>query len=119
MNICSSEEMDNYIVNNGLEYTSDIFILFTNVYIRVTHSELEVITNPGADVTYIERTRDKYLCWNYITKNRRELDYDTFWLQFKAFKIVKELNEDFADELLKEILDNELTPFALNSEHLL
>lgn len=116
---CSNEEMQKYIIDCGFEYTGDIFILLTNVWIRVGCQEMEVTSHPGDVVVYKTRYFDKYLCWNYKTNVRREVNADTFRLQFKVFNVIKETHSDYHDNILQEILDNDLMQFAYHSEHLL
>lgn len=119
MEACSKEEMEKFIVNCGYEYTSDIFILFTNVYIRVLCTKQTVTQHPGNTVSHISNTHDEYLCWNYKTGLRRHVSVDTFRLQFKVFQFMKENHDDFQEKLLEEILDHNLYTLAIHSEHLL
>lgn len=116
---CSNGEMQKYVADCGYIYTSDTFILLTNVYMRVLSEKQYVIKHPGDVIEHILRQSDLYLCWNYKTGVRRYVDYDTFRTQFKLYQFLKEEHETFMDEVFQEVLDNDLSAFAIHSEHML
>jgi hypothetical protein len=116
---CSREEMNQYVINSGYIYTSDIFILLTNVYMRVLSEKQYALKHPGNVMEHILRQSDLYLCWNYKTGVRRYVDVDTFRTQFKLYTFIKDTHEDAMDNLFQEILDNDLSAFAIHSEHML
>lgn len=118
MHTCSIKEMREYVFSCGLEYTTDIFIIEGNVYIRTLETKQYVIKHPGNVVVLKTSTKDVYLCWSYITHVRRYVDSSTFWTQYRFFDYVKRHHSDYKEKMLDAILDNDLFTLAIKSEHL-
>lgn len=119
MKTYSKQEVNQYIINSGFEYTTDIFILFGNVYIKIISYKQYALKSPNNIMTYKQSSSYLYLCWNYKTGVKRYVDFDTFSTQFRAFNLMKTTWDNFYDLMIEEILNNDLESFAFQSEHLL
>jgi hypothetical protein len=115
MEICTREEMEQYIINCGSEKTGDVFIINTNVYWRLLDTKQYVTKHPFDVIVHKTVTSNVYFCWNYQTHNRRYIDFDTFQTQLKVFKFINE-DECAHSDLIEEILNNDLTSIAIISE---
>lgn len=119
MNNCkTTEDFYTEVFNGGGEYTSDVFILLKNVYVRHLVTTYTVKSLHGDLIERRTTQSDRFVCWCYKTGIRREVDAKTFYTQFKLFKYLKETHEDFIDDLVEEMLNNNLTQFAFLSEHM-
>lgn len=114
----NENQIRQFIVNCGHDFTNDIFILEGNVYWRLLEEKQTVIQHPGGAVSYCTRVSNAYLAWCYTENTRRYITHDCFNTQFKIFKFLKDTHENFIDDLTKEILDHDLSSIAILSEHL-
>lgn len=119
MSYCNTtEDMIAYIAKCGYEYTTDIFIVESNVYIRALETKQHVIQHPGGLVTHKTTTNNVYLAWCYKTHHKRTIDFDTFMTQFNFFRYVRDHHDDYRDKITDAIFDNNLFTLAIQSEHL-
>jgi hypothetical protein len=116
---CSKEDLKLYVVECGYEYTSDIFFLFGNVYMRLLVTKHYVTKHPGNVIVHRQVQSNEYLCWNYENGVRRSVEVKDYTTQLKAFLLIKELHDDYLDKLTETILENDLSTFAFKSELLL
>jgi len=108
------KNIQEYVVNCGYEYTDDIFIVPSNVYLRAIEFKQHVTKYPFNVIQHTQTSSSKYICWNYELKTIREITFDVFLTQMKFFSFLKEDN-DFFDTIVKEILNQDLSEIASQS----
>lgn len=114
MEIKCLKDLYTHVINCGYIYTDDIFIVPSNVYLRVLETKQHTTKYPHGPVTHLQVTKDRYMCWSYYTNLKREIDSNTYYTQLKLYNLMK-TDKDFYNSLLQDVIIHNLTSLAFKS----
>lgn len=115
---CNSDAVRSYVINCGHEFTNNVFFVMENIYCQLLQTKQYTTQHPGNIVEHRTVISYVYFYWSYRTGGRGYMSAEDFFTQFRLFKFLKENHENFIEDTLEDIIENDLTGIAMLSEHL-